>query len=152
MKRIAVIYASVHHGNTKKLLEGMAAEIPMDLFSVEEAKDKDLSSYGVVGIASGLYFGKMHKSLLAYLDSKPSLPEKAFAVISCGDGGAKHIEDAKETLRQYNLAPLGAFVCKGFDTYGPFKLIGGINKNHPDAADVKKGIEFLKSEMNEAVK
>lgn len=110
MNKIAVIYASVHHGNTRKLVQEISKEISMDCYSVEEAKNKDLSSYELIGIASGLYFGKMHKSMLDYLAGKPTL---------------------------------GAFVCKGFDTYGPFKLIGGINKNHPDEADVKQAIDFV---------
>ena len=31
MKRIAIVYASVHHGNTKKLIEGIAKVIPVEM-------------------------------------------------------------------------------------------------------------------------
>ena len=37
------------------------------------------------------------------------------------------------------------FCCKGFDTYGPFKLIGGISKNHPNNDDIAKAIAFFRS-------
>ena len=28
---------------------------------------------------------------------------------------------------------------KGYDTFGPFKLVGGIAKNHPDEKDLEIG-------------
>ena len=31
---------------------------------------------------------------------------------------------------------VGRFSCKGFDTFGPFKLIGGVSKGHPDEKDI----------------
>jgi flavodoxin len=39
---------------------------------------------------------------------------------------------------------LGTYGCKGFDTVGPLKLIGGIAKGHPDENDVKGAIEFFR--------
>lgn len=38
----------------------------------------------------------------------------------------------------------GRFQCKGFDTYGPFKLIGGIQKGHPDESELKAAVDFYK--------
>ena len=37
---------------------------------------------------------------------------------------------------------VGRFSCKGFDTFGPFKLIGGVSKGHPDEKDIAAAIEF----------
>ena len=33
---------------------------------------------------------------------------------------------------------------KGYDTFGPFKLMGGIAKGHPDEEDIKNTVEFVK--------
>ena len=40
------------------------------------------------------------------------------------------------------MGKIGRFQCKGFDTYGPFKLIGGIAKGHPDQKDIREAVEF----------
>ena len=34
------------------------------------------------------------------------------------------------------------FGCKGYDTFGPFKLFGGIAKGHPDEDDIKKQLSL----------
>ena len=36
----------------------------------------------------------------------------------------------------------GKFGCKGYDTFGPFRLIGGIAKGHPDDKDIKAVLDF----------
>ena len=37
--KIAVVYVSTHHGNTKKVLEAMAEERACDLYPADQAKD-----------------------------------------------------------------------------------------------------------------
>ena len=36
------------------------------------------------------------------------------------------------------------FGCKGYDTFGPFKLVGGIAKGRPDEEDIKNAVAFVK--------
>ena len=52
---------------------------------------------------------------------------------------SKNIEDL------LNKICLGIFSCKGFDNYGSFKLIGGINKGKPNEDDTQNLIKFLKN-------
>ena len=33
---------------------------------------------------------------------------------------------------------------KGYDTFGPFKLVGDIAKGHPDDKDIRNAVEFVK--------
>lgn len=37
-RSIAIVYASVHHGNTPQLAEALSAELSTDRFTVEEAQ------------------------------------------------------------------------------------------------------------------
>ena len=37
---------------------------------------------------------------------------------------------------------LGEFGCKGYDTFGPFKLVGGIAKGRPNEADLEQARSF----------
>ncbi len=42
------------------------------------------------------------------------------------------------------FAIAGGFACKKWDTWGPFRLIGGINKARTDEPDLKSAREFAK--------
>ena len=50
----------------------------------------------------------------------------------------------KRIIEEKSGQLLGTYGCKGFDTFGPLKLIGGIAKGHPDENDIKGAIEFFK--------
>ena len=43
--RKAIVYASVHHGNTEKLVKSIAEECQIDLINAVKQPDADLSSY-----------------------------------------------------------------------------------------------------------
>ena len=43
--RKAIVYGSVHHGNTEKLVKSIAEEGQIDLINVVKQPDADLSSY-----------------------------------------------------------------------------------------------------------
>ncbi len=51
----------------------------------------------------------------------------------------------KEELTSKRFEIIGEFSCKGFDTWGPSKLIGGINKEKPDDEDFKSAESFANS-------
>ncbi len=145
MPDMAVIYASVHHGNTKKLLEGAAAGSDIDLISADKAANTDFSKYKAVGFASGIYMSKFHKSLKKFLDGSPHLPQKTFIIYTSGSGSEKYADAFIKRLSGLGLEILGIYQCKGYDTYGPFKIIGGIAKGHPDMEDIEKCADFLKN-------
>ena len=73
MKTI-ILYYSNHHGNTKKLVDAIAAADPenVELLDVTKAGPKDLSGYEWIGVASGIYAGSFGKPLLKYM--KENLP------------------------------------------------------------------------------
>ena len=54
--RKAIVYASVHHGNTEKLVKSIAEGCQVDLIDAVKQPDADLSSYDMIGFASGIYF------------------------------------------------------------------------------------------------
>ena len=33
--------------------------------------------------------------------------------------------------------------CRGFNTYGPWKLVGGMNKGHPNREERSGAVEFF---------
>lgn len=55
--KTAIVYASVHHGNTKKIVEEIAKDQNVDLVDTAQVKEKDLSRYDAIGFASGNFYG-----------------------------------------------------------------------------------------------
>ena len=139
--RKAIVYASVHHGNTEKLVKSIAEECRVDLIDVVKQPDADLGSYDMIGFASGIYFSKFHQSILDFAEK--NLPDNKKAFLLCTYGGSANYKSIEQILRKKHSKVLGKFGCKGYDTFGPFKLIGGIAKGHPDEDDIKNAVEFV---------
>ena len=126
MKKAAIIYASVHHGNTEKVVTAMAQDMPVTLFKAEQAQNIDFSEYDCVGFASGIYAGRFHKSIYAFLKHhRHELPKYAFSVCTSGMGKGRYAKKFAGYLQANGFTVLGEFECKGFNTFGPFKLFGG---------------------------
>ena len=144
MTKVAIIYKSIHHGNTKKLVEGLKKSCEVDLIEVDLAKDMDLAAYDLVGFASGIYMARVHESIYAFIKEQTRLPKKAFVIITSGSNNKKYGKEFSEYLNEKGMDVLGLYSCKGFDTNGIFKLIGGIAKNRPNDGDIEAVVSFVK--------
>lgn len=139
--KTAIIYYSNHHGNTKKLVEAVAQGRDVTLIDASAAKHTDLSGYDLIGFASGIYFGKFHESVLEF--AKNNLPQGKKVFFLSTYGGSSNTRAIEEIVKTRGAQIVGQFGCKGYDTFGPFKLVGGIAKGHPDAADLKNVCDFF---------
>lgn len=147
MAKLAIVYASVHHGNTEKLLRGMVQNGEADLFDLTKNSSPDVSEYEAVGYASGIYAMKMHKLIYQFLDSGAKLPKKAVAICTSGVGKGTLVRRFSKVLTERGFDVIGEFECKGFDTFGPLRFFGGINKEHPNEEDIRRGKAFLQGVM-----
>lgn len=143
--KTAICYYSRHHGNTLKVLEAMAGEGDVDLVDVTTRQTVRLEEYDCIGFASGVYFGKFHDSILAF--ARQYLPKGKPVFFVCTYGGEKGGSTKKitEIVQEKDCRVLGEFGCKGYDTYGPFKLVGGIAKGRPDEQDLENAREFYRN-------
>ncbi len=57
--KTAIVYAFVHYRNTKKLVDAIASKHDVTLIDVTQVKEQDMSSYDLIGFASGIYFFKV---------------------------------------------------------------------------------------------
>ncbi|WP_432649752.1 flavodoxin family protein [Huintestinicola sp.] len=142
--KTAIVYYSKHHGNTKKLLDEIEKEGDVTLIDASEVSETDLSGYELIGFASGIYFSKMNEKVLELAGK--CLPEnkKVFFIFTCGSMGKNYTKAIKDIAVSKGADILGEYGCRGFDTYGPFKLVGGIAKGHPDDKDISGAVEFFK--------
>jgi flavodoxin len=141
-KMKAIIYASVHHGNTKKVVEAIAKECKVELIDATQIKKKDLSVYDAVGFASGIYYSKFHLSVLDF--AATNLYENGKVFYICTNGGSASYKSIEKIVKEKNAVEIGRFSCKGYDTFGPFKLIGGLAKGHPDEKDLENAVAFFR--------
>lgn len=142
--KTVIVFTSTHHGNTKKLLDAIAAHEDVELINVIGNEKYDLSEYERIGIASGVAFGKYYPQMLEFL--KNNLPDnkRVFFIHTAGDPRKNHAESAVKIAESKNCRCLGIFYCKGFDTFGPFKLIGGINKKFPNEENMEQVVKFYR--------
>lgn len=142
--KTAICYYSRHHGNTLKILEAMAQEGGVDLVDVTVRQTVRLEEYDCIGFASGVYFGKFHQSVLAF--AWQYLPRRKPVFLACTYGGAKgdSMNALSEIAKEKDCPVLGEFGCRGYDTFGPFKLVGGIAKGHPDRRDLDNARAFYR--------
>ena len=142
--KTAICYYSRHHGNTLKVVEAMAGEGEADLIDVTSRQAVRLEEYDCVGFASGIYGFGFHKAVTAFARQYLPQGKPVFFVYTYGGARGTGARAAAEVAKEKDCPALGEFSCKGFDTYGPFKLVGGIAKGHPDERDLENARKFYR--------
>lgn len=143
--KTAVIYYSKHHGNTRKLLEEIAKHYEITLIDANNAASVDLYAFDRIGFASGIYYSKFQKKLLKFAEENMPNNKETFFIYTYGAEKKGYTVAISEAVKKHKAKILGEFGCFGFNTFGPFKLIGGIAKGHPDAKDLAAVLEFYRS-------
>jgi menaquinone-dependent protoporphyrinogen IX oxidase len=106
----AIIYASVHHGNTKKVVEAIAKECEVELIDATQVKEKDLSGYDAVGFASDIYYSKFYQSVLNF--AAVNLYENAKVFYICNNGGSASYKSIEEIAKGKMLLRLVDFPAR----------------------------------------
>ena len=143
--KTAIVYYSKHHGNTKKLIDAIAAQHDVTAIDATEVKTADLSGYDMVGFASGIYYSKFHKTVLEFAEQNLPDGKPVFFLYTYGAEKKGYTKAITEAVFKHNAEIVGEFGCFGFNTFGPFKLIGGIAKGHPDQKDFNNVMKFYGS-------
>lgn len=145
MKKTAIVYSSIHQGNTYKIVKAISDKYDIDLIDVSKDYKVDLSKYSMIGFASGIDFGRFYPEVEICL--KRNLPENKniFFIYTCAKTNNKFTKSIEAEALKKNAKILGIYGCKGYNTYGPWKLIGGMNKNHPNKYEIDNAIKFYEN-------
>jgi len=144
MKKV-IVYYSAHHGNTKKIIDAIKkSDESIDLIDVTKEPNADISSYDLIGLASGIYFFKYAKQMIEYADKHLPENKKIFYIYTHGAPVGGFLKEMHKIAKKKNCTNVGKFHCKGFDTY-VFKRFGGLAKGRPNDIDINKAIEFYNS-------
>ena len=139
----AIVYYSQHHGNTKKLLDAIKETNPsVELIDVTTATTTDLSAYDRIGFASGIYYNAFAKQVISFADTH--LPENTdvFFIYTHGAPKGSFLKSIRAVTEKKHCREIGDYHCLGYDTFGPFRLVGGIAKGHPDEREIMGAVEF----------
>ena len=141
--KTAIIYYSKHHGNTKKLLDAISAYAEITLIDASQTQRADLSGYDLIGFASGIYYSKFHKTVLQFAGQNLPEGKNVFFLYTYGAEKKGYTEAIGRAVTAKGAQVLGEYGCLGFNTFGPFKLIGGMAKGHPNADDLSGAVTFF---------
>ena len=142
--KTAICYYSRHHGNTLKVLEAMALEGEVDLIDVTTRQTVRLDGYDCVGFACGIYGFSFHPAVEAFARQYLPAAKPVFFVYTYGVAKGAGAKDVAAVAAEKGCPVLGEFGCKGYDTFGPFRLVGGIAKGRPDARDLENARAFYR--------
>lgn len=141
--KTAIIYYSKHHENTKKVIDAICKGNDITLIDATKTENANLAEYDLIGFASGIYYSKFHKSVLKFAENNLPKDKKVFFVCTYGVKKDGYTNAIKEIVSKKSADIVGEFGCLGFNTFGPFKLIGGLAKGHPDRTDYNNAIKFF---------
>ena len=139
-----IIYESKHHGNTKKVCDRIASECGAVLVrSGIVDPNFNWEDYDLIGFASGIAYSKFYDSVNRAAEQIPK-GKKAFFIYTCAKNDKDFSAGIKKIVADRGAECLGSYGCRGFNTYGPLKLIGGMNKSNPNEDELKEAVDFVK--------
>lgn len=144
--KVAIVYASVHHGNTQRVAEAMAPSLGAALLTVEQALTLDGRALDLLGFGSGIYFGRHHASLLGLVRNLKSIPPNCFLFSTAGIASLAVLwhRSLVQQIRQRGSRVLDQFCCPGWDTVGPLWLFGGLHRGRPNENDLSRAAAFAR--------
>ncbi|MGI5473216.1 flavodoxin family protein [Streptomyces sp. CA-132043] len=143
--KVVIVCASVSHGNTRRVADSMAQVLGADIVSPEQADPAETARADLVGFGSGIFYGRLHPRLTDFVKALPAGRGRAFVFATSGlpeIPPAPFARPLNRLLESKGFEVAGSFSCRAFDTWTPFKLIGGIHKQRPNAKDLAAAQEF----------
>lgn len=150
--RIALV--SVHHGNTEKVAEAIAEVLGTAVVAPEDLTSADVRACDLLGFGSGIYSGKHHRRLRDLVDRLPTIEgARAFVFSTFGAPGiaatasfvAGNHRSLRERLQYKGFTIVGEFACPGHNTNSFLRFTGGLNRGHPDNADLERAKAFARN-------
>lgn len=142
--KTVIVYYSKHHGNTKKLLDAISKTEDVDLLNVIGNTSADLSVYDRIGFASGIYYGSFAKQIISFAEDHLPENKSVFYIYTHGAPKGDFLKGMRNIVARKHCKELGEYRCQGYDTFGPFKLVGGIAKGHPTNEEIAAAVTFYR--------
>jgi len=146
MTTIIVTSSRSPHGNTRRIADTLSAGLDARVVSPAQATADLLADAGLIGFGSGIYSLGFDERLVDCIATLPDMAGRsAFVFATSGlpePPFARYTKRLRRQLEQKGFCIVGTFMCRGVDTWGPFKLVGGVSKAHPSTADLERARSF----------
>jgi flavodoxin len=144
-----LVYKSVHHQNTARIAREIACVLQADCLLPAECGYARLAGCELLGIGSGIYYGRVHDDISNWVRDLPAAHAGRIRVFIFTTAGLPVLaklwhRPLKAMLTNKGFEIAGEFSCRGFDTWGPLWLTGGLNRKHPDERDLQRARDFAK--------
>lgn len=125
----------------------MASVLMAEVRTAGEVTLEMIDQYDLVGWGSGIYFARHSEKLREIAGRLAVRPRKAFIFSTAGLPFLSWWFHAalRGVLRYRGCEIVGDFCCGGWDTVGPLKWLGGIERSHPNAKDLERAEDFARS-------
>ncbi|HTY89942.1 MAG TPA: flavodoxin family protein [Methanocella sp.] len=144
MKTI-IVCESESHGNTLRVAKAMAEVLNAPVVSAGEFDASRAGEYDLIGLGSGIYRGKHHKKIIELAESLPDSDRSIFIFSTSGKGDINQHKLLSSIISRKGYRNAGEFLCKGWDTDGLFKYMGGINRGLPNDTMLEQARDFAKT-------
>ena len=99
----------------------------------------------MIGFASGIDFGKFYEVVENFARDHLPFKKQVFFLYTCAMDRKGFTDSIREIAAQKEAVVLGEYGCKGYNTYGPWKVIGGMNKKHPTQEEIASAVTFFEN-------
>ncbi|MFD6396683.1 flavodoxin family protein [Nocardia sp. NPDC060249] len=144
--KVILVCKSVSHGNTQRVAEAIGQVLGGRVVAPADIDPAELADYDLVGFGSGIYNMAFHPELRRFIASLPAGHQgKAFVFRTSGfpePPFRRYVTSLTRDIEKKGFDVVDAFDCRGFDTWLPLRLVGGIRKGHPDATDITAARAF----------
>ncbi len=148
MKKAVIFCYSTHHKNTRKIAEAVCNGCGAQLVMLPCKEPPDVRAYELIGFASGVYLSAFGRPVTELAERLEGLAGKdCFLLYTSGSNPEKYGRAFTRKLEGRGARVVGKFGCYGYDTYGPFKLVGGVRKGHPNGAEIEAAVGFCRELM-----
>ncbi|MGW6422159.1 flavodoxin family protein [Nocardia sp. NPDC055053] len=144
--KVVIVCTSVSHGNTQRVAETMAQVLGARVVAPGDIDPAELADYDLVGFGSGIYNMNFHPELRRFIAALP-VGHRGTAFVFRTSGFPeppfrRYTRILTRSIEKKGFEVVDVFGCRGFDTWLPLRLVGGIRKGHPDATDIAAARAF----------
>lgn len=149
VQTVVVTSSRSEHLNARRNADAIGEVLGARVLAPEEATPDVLRQADRVGFGSGIYWMGFDQRLLQCIQELPDMAGREAFVF--GTSGLpeppfrRYTKRLGRILENRGFGVVGSFTCRGVDTWGPFKLIGGVNNGRPDDNDVQAARRFAAS-------
>jgi flavodoxin len=146
-RSVILVCHSKHHGNTRRVAQVMAEELGATVVEPSAVSSNQLTAYDLIGLGSGIYYGRHDPGLLKLAESLVPDQQRVFIFSTSGNilFGRFFHGALRRRLKARGCRIVGEFQCPGWDTFGPLAWIGGIHRHRPNEDDLERARRFARS-------